>query len=479
MKINIYESHTLLKNKKISSTELVKEALKNANASKTNSFITLTDDRALYEAKVADEEISKDGLKSWLHGVPFSLKDLFITKNIRTTAGSHILFNYIPPYDGFISKRLASDGGILVGKVSCDEFGMGSTNENTPYGTVSNPFDAERVAGGSSGGSAASVAEDSCAYSIGTDTGGSIRLPANFCGLVGFKPTYGRVSRYGQIAYGSSLDQAGPITKNVLDAGCVLESITEKDILDVTNVPNKKVSIVEDLIKIDATYLKGKVVAYSRDFIESCDSDVRSSLNDALKLLEKAGAKLVETSFPHFKYSVAAYYLIATSEASTNLARYDGIHFGLRDKSSKGSLEQTYVRSRTLGFGEEVRKRVILGTFSLSSGYQDEYFAKACRVRRKINNDFNAAFAKADVIFAPVCGSLAFKHGESKRDPIKMYMNDLYTIPVNLAGLPGLALPYGKHGKLPTGFQFIGKAFEDEELLKIGRAFELAAENKG
>lgn len=473
--MNIYESHNLLKSKKISATELTKEALTKAETSKTNSIITLTSDLALTLAKEADKEISSKGPKGWLHGVPFTLKDLFITKNIRTTAGSKILFNYIPPYEGYISKSLNDAGGILIGKVSCDEFGMGSTNENTPFGAVKNPHDVNHVAGGSSGGSAASVAEGSSAFSMGTDTGGSIRLPANFCGLVGFKPTYGRVSRYGQIAYGSSLDQAGPVARNVLDVGCVMESITQKDPLDVTNVPNKTMKIVGALEKSTGKDLKGKVIAYSKEFIEACDSDVKSSLYGALKVFESSGAILKETSFAHFKYSVAAYYLIATSEASTNLARYDGIHFGFRDKSMKGNLEQTYIRSRTEGFGEEVRKRIILGTFSLSSGYQDQYFAKACKVRRKIYQDFQDAFSQADAIFSPVCASLAFKQGEGKQDPLKMYMNDLYTIPVNLAGLPGLALPFGKHGNLPTGFQLIGKSFQDEELLKLGRAFELAS----
>ncbi len=473
--MNIYESHNLLKSKKISATELTKEALTKAETSKTNAIITLTSDLALRRAKEADKEISSKGPKGWLHGVPFTLKDLFITKNIRTTAGSKILFNYIPPYEGYVSRSLSDAGAILIGKVSCDEFGMGSTNENTPFGAVKNPHDVNHVAGGSSGGSAASVAEGSSAFSMGTDTGGSIRLPANFCGLVGFKPTYGRVSRYGQIAYGSSLDQAGPVARNVLDVGCVMEAITQKDPLDVTNVPNKTMKIVGALEKANVKDLKGKVIAYSREFIEACDNDVKSSLYDALKVFESSGAILKETSFPHFKYSVAAYYLIATSEASTNLARYDGIHFGFRDKSMKGNLEQTYIRSRTEGFGEEVRKRIILGTFSLSSGYQDQYFAKACKVRRKIYQDFENAFLEADAIFSPVCASLAFKQGEGKQDPLKMYMNDLYTIPVNLAGLPGLALPFGKHGNLPTGFQLIGKSFQDEELLKLGRAFELAS----
>ena len=470
--MNIYESHYALRKKKISSLELTSEALTKAKLSKNNSFISLTSDHALNQAKVADAEISIKGPKSWLHGIPYSLKDLFITKGIRTTAGSKILFNYVPPYDGFVSKKLSSAGGVLIGKVSCDEFGMGSTNENTPFGAVLNPINPEFVAGGSSGGSAASVAEGSAAFSMGTDTGGSIRLPANFCGLVGFKPTYGRVSRYGQIAYGSSLDQAGPLAHSVLDAGCVMEFITEKDPLDVTNTPNQKMSIVSELEKIKPDYLKEKVIGFSPEFIDACDPDVRTSLNGALKIFEKEGARLKEISLPHLKYSVAAYYLIATSEASTNLARYDGIHFGYRDKMLVKNLEDTYIRSRTFGFGEEVRKRIILGTFSLSAGYQDQYFAQACKVRRKIFEDFMNAFLHCDVIFSPVCASVAFKQSESKQDPIKMYMNDLYTIPVNLAGLPGLAIPFGHKSALPTGFQLIGKSFQDEELLKIGHAFE-------
>lgn len=470
--MKIYDSHYALKKKKISSLELTTEALKKAHQNKNNTFISLTSDLALNQARTADEEISARGPRSWLHGIPYSLKDLFITKGIRTTAGSKILFNYVPPYDGFISKKISNAGGVLMGKVSCDEFGMGSTNENTPFGPVHHPLNPEFVAGGSSGGSAASVAEGSAAFSMGTDTGGSIRLPANFCGLVGFKPTYGRVSRYGQIAYGSSLDQAGPITHSVLDAACVMEFITEKDLLDVTNVANKKMSVVHELEKIKSGYLKDKTIGFSQEFIDACDLEVRNSLNDALKIFEKEGAKLKNISLPHLKYSVAAYYLIATSEASTNLARYDGIHFGFRDKMSSKNLEDTYIRSRTLGFGEEVRKRIILGTFSLSAGYQDQYFAQACKVRRKIYEDFTTAFFQCDAIFSPVCASVAFKQGESKQDPIKMYMNDLYTIPVNLAGLPGLAIPFGHHKGLPTGFQLIGKSFQDEELLKIGHAFE-------
>ncbi len=473
--MNIFESHEMLKSKRISATELTQEALRKAQADNSNAFISLTSDLALSVAKKVDQEILVKGVRSHLHGIPFTLKDLFITKDVRTTAGSKMLFNYIPPYDGYVSKKLYEAGGILVGKVGCDEFGMGSTNENTTFGPVTNPFDSSRVAGGSSGGSAASVAVGASAFSIGTDTGGSVRLPANFCGLVGFKPTYGRISRYGQIAYASSLDQASPMANNVLDIGCIMESLTEKDPLDVTHVPHKKMQIVTELEKTNASYLKGKVIAFSREFIDGCDKDVKASLEDALKILDNSGAKLKEVSFPHFKYSVATYYLIATAEASANLARFDGIHFGFRDMTMKGNLEQTYVRSRTLGFGEEVKKRILLGTFSLSAGYQDQYFAKACKVRRKISEDFSKVFQGADVVFAPVCASLAFKLGDGKQDPLKMYLNDLYTIPVNLAGLPGLALPYGKHQGLPTGFQLIGKAFQDEELLKLGRAFELAA----
>ncbi len=473
MEKNIYKLHHLLKNKKVSSTELTQHCLKNAFAAKNNSFISITEDLALIEAQNADQEIAKSGLKSTLHGIPYSLKDLFVTKGIRTTAGSKILFNYIPPYDGYVSKAFKNAGGVLIGKVGLDEFGMGSTNENSAFGAVLNPLNPSKVPGGSSGGSAASVAEGSSYFSMGTDTGGSSRLPANFCGLVGFKPSYGRVSRYGQIAYASSLDQAAPMANTTLDIACVMEQITEKDYHDGTNVNLGSMKLVEDLLNLSETYIKGKKIGLSKDLIEGCANDVKTELNKALEQLKKAGAEFVDVSLPNLKHCVPAYYVIATCEASSNLSRYDGIHFGLR-KSHKGNLEDTYIESRSYGFGDEVKKRIILGTFSLSSGYYDAYYTKACKVRRLIFNDFIESFKKCDMIFSPVCATTAFDLGVGPKDPVQMYMNDLYTIPANLAGLPALALPFGKGlDGMPTGFQLIGKQFGDIDLLKFGHAFDI------
>jgi aspartyl-tRNA(Asn)/glutamyl-tRNA(Gln) amidotransferase subunit A len=471
---NIYKLHTDLKNKKVSSLELTKECLKNAFNSKNNSFISVTEEIALSEAKKADEEIALNGVKSTLHGIPYSLKDLFITKGIRTTAGSKILFNYVPPYDGYISKAFKEAGGVLIGKVGLDEFGMGSTNENSAFGIVKNPLNENKVPGGSSGGSAASVAEGSSCFSMGTDTGGSSRLPANFCGLVGFKPSYGRVSRYGQIAYASSLDQAAPMAHTTLDIACVMEHITTKDYHDGTNVNLGKMNLMTDFLEMSETYIKGKKIGVSKDLIDGCASDVKEELNKALEHLKKAGAILIDVSLPNLKHSVPAYYIIATCEASSNLSRYDGIHYGLR-KSHKGNLEDTYTESRSYGFGDEVKKRIILGTFSLSSGYYDAYYSKACKVRRLIFNDFIESFKKCDMVFSPVCATTAFDIGVGSSDPVQMYMNDLYTIPANLAGLPAIALPFGKGADgMPTGFQLIGKQFGDADLLKFGHAFDLS-----
>lgn len=471
---NIYKLHADLKSKKISSLELTKECLKNALASKNNSFISVTEEVALIEAKRADEEIAKSGLKSTLHGIPYSLKDLFITKGIRTTAGSKILFNYVPPYDGYVSSAFKKAGGVLIGKVGLDEFGMGSTNENSAFGIVKNPLNNNKVPGGSSGGSAASVAEGSSYFSMGTDTGGSSRLPANFCGLVGFKPSYGRVSRYGQIAYASSLDQAAPMANTTLDIACVMEQITEKDYHDGTNVNLGPMNLVTELLSLTEAHIKGKKIGVSKDLIDGCAPDIKAELNKALDHLKKAGAELVDVSLPNLKHCVPAYYIIATCEASSNLSRYDGIHYGLR-KAHKGNLEDTYIESRSYGFGDEVKKRIILGTFSLSSGYYDAYYTKACKVRRLIYNDFIESFKKCDMVFSPVCATTAFDIGVGPSDPVQMYMNDLYTIPANLAGLPAIALPYGKGSDgMPTGFQLIGKQFGDAELLKFGHAFDIS-----
>lgn len=475
---DIFQLHKNLIQKKISSLDITKEALKHLKAANNNAYITVTEDLALDQASQADKLIAEKHTHSYLHGIPYSLKDLFITENIRTTAGSRYLLNYVPPYQGHVAHCLKKSHAVLMGKVGCDEFGMGSTNKNTPFSIVDNPVDAKYSAAGSSGGSAASVGTGSCSFSIGTDTGGSIRLPANFCGLVGFKPSYGRVSRYGQIAYASSLDQASPIAKSVLDIACIMEEITQDDPKDSSAVPLGKMKIVEELDKLDAGWIKGKKIGVDYTFIEQCNPKVKNALLDALKKWKSLGGEIVEISMPHLKHSVAVYYLIATSEASANLARYDGLHFGYQTQLNHPTLEETYTHSRSEGLGAEVKKRIMLGTFALSSGFSDQFFIKAAKVRRLIVNDYKNAFNKCDVFFSPVCVSTAFAKesmNEFEKDSLKEYMNDLFTIPVNLAGLPALALPWGQgENNMPTGFQLIGKQFDDETLLRAGASWEKA-----
>lgn len=469
--MNVYECHLNLRKKKISSVELVRDCLEKFKKAENNSFISLTSESALKQAGKMDKEMAESGLNGPLHGIPYSLKDLFITKGLRTTAGSRILYNYIPPYDGYVSERLKSAGAVLMGKTALDEFGMGSMGKMTPFPVVTNPLDKKRAAGGSSSGSAASVCEGSSLFSVGTDTGGSVRLPAVFCGLVGFKPTYGRVSRYGQIAYASSLDQASPIAKTVVDIACIMEEITQKDFRDATQACLPPLNMENVLKKGTSGFLKGKKMGISSPLIENCREDMRLSLEGALRNFKAEGVELVEIDFPHFQYAVPTYYIISSCEASANLARYDGIHYGLRTRQM-GDIEQTYIKSRSIGFGEEVKRRILLGTFALSSGFYEAYYNKACLIRRLITKDFEDNFKKCDIVFLPVSSGTAFPL-DRPQSVVETYLNDLYTIPVNLAGLPGLSIPFltGKDG-LPTGFQLTGPAFADEEVLKTGIAFE-------
>ena len=465
----IYNAHLALKDKKISAKELCAEHIKVAKENLNNTFITLTEDYALEKAK----KIDNAGIKSFLDGIPFSLKDLFITKNIRTTAGSKMLYNYVPPYEGTTSANLQNSGAVLIGKVGCDEFGMGSSNENTAFGAVNFPMNKDYLPGGSSGASAVSVLEGSSLFSMGTDTGGSVRLPANFCGLVGYKPTYGRVSRYGQIAYASSLDQASPFARTPLDIAIIMDAITKNDEKDSTQAPIGAMNSAEKILKNKETKLS-LAIGIDRSMVDNCREDVRDNLNDSIKLLEKRGVKFKDISLPHLKYSVAVYYVIATSEASSNLARFDGVHFGYSAKGGQ-DLEDSYALSRSEGFHEEVKRRILLGTFCLSSGYSDEYYSHACKVRKLIYNDFQNAFNECDYVYSPVCATTSFKKDELMT-PLQMYMNDLYTIPVNLAGLPSMAIPYGKSSmnSLPTGFQLIGNSFKDEDLILDGhKIFEV------
>jgi len=473
---DIYSTHQLLKTKKVSSEELTNNALQKIQETPDNAFISVLAPLARVQAKKADQLFAEGKVESYLQGIPYSLKDLFITENIRTTAGSRYLANYIPPYQGYIAGQLSRSAAVLVGKVGCDEFGMGSTNRNTAFGEISNPLNLNATAGGSSGGSAASVASGSCYFSIGTDTGGSIRLPANFCRLVGYKPSYGRISRFGQIAYGSSLDQASPIAKSVLDISCIAEEISGHDSRDASQIPLGPMKLTKELSTLSSTWVKKKKLAFDPTFIEQCNPGVQAALHKTLQHWTRIGGELQEIKLPHLKFSVAVYYLIATSEASANLARYDGIHFGHRSRLPQQSLEDTYAFSRSEGLGEEVKKRIMLGTFALSAGFSDQFFIKAAKVRRLIKNDFTTAFKNCDFIFSPVCVSTAFLKESLNavgNDSLKEYMNDLYTIPVNLAGLPALAIPFGQdETAMPTGFQFIGKDLDDDNLLRVGRSWE-------
>jgi len=467
---DIKSTHEALAKKNISCVELTDEHLKIAKKNESNSLISILEDSAKAQAIKIDDEISKSGVNGYLHGIPYTLKDLFITKGIRTTAGSKSLYNYVPTYDGHVHSCLEKSGGVLIGKNGCDEFGMGSTNQNTIFGEVKFPLNKDYVPGGSSGGSAVSVLEQSCVYSIGTDTGGSVRLPANFCGLVGFKPSYGRISRYGQIAYGSSLDQASPFARTPLDMAMIVDQLSANDPRDMTQVDCGSLNATKELLASSGKF-DGLKLGYSEELLNGCRDDVKENLESALKEFEKLGAKLVKVDLPHLKYCVAVYYLVATSEASSNLSRFDGIHYGHRTKQESDLIE-TYKASRAEGFGPEVKRRVMLGTFALSSGYSDAFFKKAAKVRRLIFNDFQNAYEKCDLIFSPTCATTAFKSGE-KFSPLQMYMNDLYTIPVNLAGLPAISLPYGvsKLNSLPTGFQLIGAPFSDKTLLVNAHKF--------
>jgi aspartyl-tRNA(Asn)/glutamyl-tRNA(Gln) amidotransferase subunit A len=469
--MSIFESYRNLKSGKTTSTELTKSCLEVAKKNPHNSFISVLEDRALFKASESDQRRKKGQELSPLDGIPFSLKDLFITEGIRTTAGSKILYNYIPPYDGFVSKSLNDAGAVLVGKVGCDEFGMGSTNQNTVFGPVANPINTEYIPGGSSGASAVSVIENSAFFSIGTDTGGSVRQPANFCGIYGLKPTYGRVSRFGQIAYASSLDQCSPFAKTPLDLAFIMETIAKNDPQDSTQV-NKEFKLSGALLNNHSKDLKNIKIGFSQALLDGCRKDVKNKLEQAKEKLTKMGAQFVNIELPHVKYAVEVYYVIATSEASANLARFDGIHYGL-SMPSKDGLLGVYKNSRTEGFGEEVKRRILLGTFCLSSGYSDQYFEKACKVRQLISDDFKKALSQCDAIFSPVCATTAFSKDEVLT-PLQTYMTDLYTIPVNLAGLPSIAIPWGKSesNSMPTGFQLIGKPFEDEKIITIAHIIE-------
>ena len=463
-----------LKSKEISSVELTRAYLDRIAATDDaiNAFITVCEKEALAAATEADRQLAA-GDTAALTGIPVALKDIFLTEGIRTTCASKILDNFIAPYDATSVVNLKKNGAVIIGKLNMDEFAMGSSNENSAAGPVKNPWDSSKVTGGSSGGSAAAVAARQAVATLGTDTGGSIRQPASYCGVVGLKPTYGRVSRYGVIAYASSLDQVGPIARDVSDCATMLGAIAGYDPLDSTSidrpVPDYKASLSGDL--------KGLRIGLPKEyFIDGLDPDIKSATEAAIETYRELGAEIINVSLPHTDYAVACYYLVATAEASSNLARYDGIRYGLRVDNNDGLIE-LYRQSRAAGFGAEVKRRIMLGTYALSSGYYDAYYLKAQKVRTLIRQDFLDAFTKVDTILTPVAPTPAFGLGEKMDDPLQMYLSDIFTIPVNLAGTCAMSLPCGMSKEnLPIGMQLIGQPFAEEQLLKVAHAYEQATE---
>jgi aspartyl-tRNA(Asn)/glutamyl-tRNA(Gln) amidotransferase subunit A len=464
-----------LSRRELSASELVEACLRRIEDTepRLHAFLVVSEDEARRQAAEADRRFARGEPLSPLDGIPIALKDVFLTRAVRTTAGSRILESFVPPYDATAVARLRSRGAVLIGKTNCDEFAMGSSTENSAFGPSFNPWDPGRVPGGSSGGSAVAVAAGQCLAALGTDTGGSIRLPASFCGVVGLKPTYGRVSRYGIVAYASSLDQVGPFTRDVRDAAILLEALAGHDPRDATSAPIE-VPAYERSLESGLGPLR---IGVPREYFqEGMQPEVDSSVREAIAALEALGASVETVSLPHAAYAIAAYYLIATAEASSNLARYDGIRYGRRAAGAE-SLLDTYRRSREEGFGAEVKRRILLGTYALSAGYYDAYYGKAQKARTLVRRDFEDAFARCDLLVAPTAPTTAFRLGEKLADPLSMYLSDVLTISVNLAGLPALSMPCGVDGSgLPIGVQLIGKPFGEPALLGAAYAYEQATE---
>jgi len=472
--LTMAELRTRLDSREISAVEVTNAYLDRITATgpDINTFITVCTDTAVAEAQAADQALAA-GTAAPLTGLPIAVKDIFNATGIRTTCGSRILGNFISPYDATAIARIKEQRAVIIGKLNMDEFAMGSSNENSAFGPVRNPWNLTHVPGGSSGGSAACVSARQAAAALGTDTGGSIRQPASYCSVVGLKPTYGRVSRYGVVAYASSLDQVGPITRDVRDCALLLQAIAGYDPADSTSVntptPDYQASLTGDL--------QGLRIGMPQEyFIEGLDDDVRKALEQAAATYRDLGAEVIEVSLPHTAYAVACYYLIATAEASSNLARYDGVRYGLRADNAENLIDM-YMQSRAAGFGAEVKRRIMLGTYALSSGYYDAYYLKAQKVRTLIRQDFLDAFEKVDTLLTPVAPTPAFALGEKVNDPLQMYLSDIYTIPANLAGTCAMSLPCGFSANgLPIGLQLIGKPFDEATLLHTAHAFEQATE---
>ena len=467
--LTIHELREMLASGQVSAVEVTRDVLDRIEKveDKVKAYITLDPELALQQAETADKKL-KDGTGGPLCGIPVSVKDVLCTDGMRTTCGSRILENFVPPYDATTVVKLKQAGAVLIGKVSMDEFAMGSTSEHCAFGPPKNPWNTEYICGGSSGGSAASVAADECIASLGTDTGGSIRQPASHCGVVGLKPTYGRVSRYGLVAFASSLDQVGPLTKDVTDCAQMMNVISGYDANDSTSVPQE----APDFRNALTEGLRGMKIGIPKEyFLEGLDPEVEKNVLKGIELLREAGAETIEVSLPHTDYCVAVYYLIAPAEASSNLARYDGVRYGLRDKTSD-ALVDMYRNSRSQGFGDEVKRRIIIGTYALSSGYYDAYYKKASQVRTLITEDYRKVFERCDVLVSPVTPTPAWKLAEKIDDPMSVYLSDILTISANLAGIPGISVPCGFSGEgLPIGLQIQGAHFQEEKLLSA--AFNL------
>ena len=470
----ISELHELIHKRDLSVSDLVEESFKRIGEveGKVQAFLTLDEENARAAAKALDDKAIQNAPTSKLYGLPIGIKDNIVTKGLRTTAASKILKNFDPIYDATVIQKLQQAETVTIGKLNMDEFAMGSSNENSGFKKTFNPWKLDRVPGGSSGGSAASVAAGEVLFSLGSDTGGSIRQPASFCGVVGMKPTYGLVSRFGLIAFASSLDQIGPITRSVEDNAFLLKAIAGHDEMDSTSanvdIPDYIASLTGDI--------KGLRIAVPKEYLgEGVNEEVRKSVMDALVILERLGATWQEVSLPHSKYALATYYLLSSSEASANLARFDGVRYGYRTPNAENLLNM-YKMTREEGFGEEVKRRIMLGTFALSSGYYDAYYKKAQKVRTLIKQDFEKVFEQYDVIIGPTAPTPAFKLGENTRDPMTMYANDILTIPVNLAGVPAISVPCGFDKGLPLGLQIIGRHFDESTVYKVAHAFEQATD---
>ncbi len=464
---NLTEITNLIKKKQIKSVELTESFIENINKDKKlNSFITKCSESALIKAKEFDK---KPNLNKLLAGIPIAVKDLFCTKGVKTTAGSKMLENFIPNYESTVTNNLWDAGAFLLGKLNCDEYAMGSSNETSYFGNVMNPVSKNTVPGGSSGGSASALAAELTPATIGTDTGGSIRQPASFTGTVGLKPTYGLCSRWGIVAFASSLDQAGPMTKSVEDCALMLEAIAGFDVKDSTSINKKKESYSKNL----TNNIKGLKIGIPKEYrVDGMPNEIDKLWEKGKKLLKDSGAEIIDISLPNTKYALPTYYIVAPAEASSNLARYDGVKYGFRSKKGNNLIEM-YENTRSEGFGDEVKRRILIGTYVLSSGYYDAYYLKAQKIRRLIKNDFDVVFRKVDAILTPSTPSSAFKIGEKKDDPISMYLNDIFTVPVNLAGIPAISIPAG-HDKnnFPLGIQLIGKPLDEQKLLNIAYTIE-------